>query len=75
MLVVLALGGAANGLLELEDMGAGFIQGGAWVSLLAYPVLGLPALWLAWWVLVTVFRKRPAVPGGLAEPACAADLE
>ena len=75
MLAILALGGAVNGFLELEDASAGFLQGGGWVSVLAYLVLGLPALWLAWWLLVTVFRKRPAAAQGLAEPACAADLE
>jgi hypothetical protein len=70
MLVFLALGGLANGFLELEEGSAGFLRGGGWVSLLAYLVLGLPALWLAWWVLVTVFRKRRPGPRAVAEPAC-----
>lgn len=47
------LGGLANGLL---DSGEGFLQGGGPVSLLAYGVLGLPALWLAWGALTLVFR-------------------
>lgn len=74
MLAFLTLGGVANGFMEL-DAGAGFLQGGGWASVLAYAALGLPALWLAWWVLVTVFRKRPVMAPMGGEPACAPEMD
>lgn len=52
-LACVLLGGLANGFLE---SGEGFLQGGGPVSLLAFGLLGLPALWLAWGALALVFR-------------------
>ena len=61
-LAAAALGGAANGFLELGEAQPGgilasFLREGGLYSVLAFSLLGLPALWLAWGVLAA-FRVR-----------------
>ena len=63
VLVCAALGGAANGLLELGvaqpgGLLASFMREGGLYSMLAFALLGLPAIWLAWGILAATFRVR-----------------
>jgi len=55
MLVCLALGGIANGLLELDGA---FLSEGGWAYPLAFGLLGLPATWAGWWILDRPGRDR-----------------
>ena len=55
MLACLALGGVANGMLEL---GGSFLAEGGWAYPLAFGLLGLPATWLGWWILGRAGRDR-----------------
>jgi len=52
------LAGAANGCLDLGEASLdGFIRNGGLSSALAFAILGLPAVLLAWGLLAAVFRQ------------------
>ena len=74
LLLLAALGGSANGLLETGASWSGFLQGGGLISPLAFAVLGLPLLW-AFGAAASRLLRPTAEPEAQEPHVCCSERE